>query len=95
MALFLHRAAKLMGVDMMGGDMSADYGDVSELGEDMQAAINALARNGILVGRSDMAFEPFADITRAEMAVALVSLVDHVSSTLGKNDGGLFRVRRR
>ncbi len=77
MALFLHRAAKLMGVDLMGGDMMADFGDISELGEDMQNAIVALARNGILEGRGDMAFEPFADITRAEMAVALVALLDH------------------
>ncbi len=90
MALFLHRAAKLMGVALMGGDMSADFGDISELGEDRQSAIAALARNGILYGRSGIAFEPYSDITRAEMAVALVSLVDHVSSNLRMNDEGLF-----
>ena len=90
MALFLYRAAKLMGVDLMGGDMMVDYGDIAELGEERQNAITALARNGILSGRGSMAFEPGADITRAEMAVALVSLVDHVSSNLSKNDDGLF-----
>ena len=90
MALFLYRAAKLMGVDLMGGDMMVDYGDIAELGEERQNAITALARNGILSGRGSMAFEPGADITRAEMAVALVSLVDHVSNNLSKNDDGLF-----
>ncbi len=95
MALFLYRAAGLMGVDLMGGDsdMMADYGDVAELGEDRQNAIRALARNGILMGRSDMAFEPFADITRAEMAVALVAMLDHTpgvalkKETMGANAG--------
>ena len=93
MALFLYAAAGLMGVDLMGGDMSADFGDISELGEDMQNAINALARNGILAGRSDMAFDPFADITRAEMAVALVAMLDHTPGvalkreTMGANAG--------
>ena len=91
MALFLYRAAKLMGVELMGGDMSADFGDISELGEDMQSAITALARNGILAGRGDMAFDPFADITRVEMAVALVALLDHTpGAPVQKNKAGLF-----
>ena len=90
MALFLYRSAGVMGIDLMGGDMDADFGDIAELGEDRQNAINALARNGILAGRGDMAFDPGSDITRAEMAVALVNLVDHVSSNLGRNDAGLF-----
>ena len=90
MALFLYATANLMGVDLMGGDMMVDYGDIAELGENRQNAITALARNGIMSGRGSMAFEPNADITRAEMAVALVSLVDHVSSNLRKNDNGLF-----
>ena len=91
MALFLYAAAGLMGVDLMGGDMMADFGDISELGEGMQNAITALARNGIMSGRGDMAFEPFADITRAEMAVALVSLLDHTpGAPVHKNKAGLF-----
>ena len=78
MALFLYAAAGRAGVDLMGGDMMADYGDISELAEDRQNAIKALARNGIMSGRG-MAFEPHADITRAEMAVALVNLVRHTA----------------
>ena len=92
MALFLYRAANLMDLDLMGGDMSADFGDVSELGEDRQSAIAALARNGILSGRGDMAFDPYSDITRAEMAVALVNLVDHASGIVTKGADGLFRL---
>ena len=93
MALFLYKAAGLAGVDLMGGDMAADYGDVSELGENRQNAIKALARNGILVGRGDMAFEPGADITRAEMAVALVALLDKApGDKVKKNEAGLYVV---
>ena len=79
MALFLYRAASVAGVDLMGGDMVADFGDIDMLGEDRQNAIKALARNGILAGRGDMAFDPYSDITRAEMAVALVNLVRHTA----------------
>ena len=95
MALFLYAAAGLMGVDLMEGDMMVDFGDISELGEDMQNAITALARNGILSGRSDMAFEPFADITRAEMAVALVNLLDQTpGAPVHKNKAGAVHTRR-
>ena len=90
MALFLYRAAGVMGVDLSEGDMDADFGDVAELGDDRQIAIAALARNGILAGRGDMAFDPYSDITRAEMAVALVNLVDKVSDNVRKNNAGLF-----
>ncbi len=90
MALFLHAAADLMGVDLSGGDMPADFGDVSELGENRQAAIVALAGNGIMAGRSAN-FEPYADITRAEMAVALVNLLDHTpGAPVHRNLQGLF-----
>ena len=79
MALFLYRAADVAGVDLMGGDMMADFGDIDMLGEHRQNAITALARNGILAGRSGMAFDPYSDITRAEMAVALVNLTRHTA----------------
>ena len=76
MALFLVAAAKRMGVDLMGGDMMADFGDIAELGENRRNAITSLARNGIMSG-SGGNFRPHDDITRAEMAVALVALLDH------------------
>ena len=93
MALFLYRTANVAGLDLMGGDMSVDFGDITELGEDRQNAINALARNGILAGRSNMAFEPHADINRAEMAVALVNLVAMVpGAPVDKEDNGTYTV---
>ena len=85
MALFLSRTADVMGVDLSEGDMDADFGDIAELGEDRQSAIAALARNGILADRGDMAFDPGGHITRAEMAVALVNLVDKVSDNVSRN----------
>ena len=78
MALFLYAAAGKAGADLMGGDMMADYGDIADLGENWQNAITALARNGILSG-SGGNFRPNDDITRAEMAVALVNLVRHTA----------------
>ena len=56
MALFLYAAANGAGLDLMSGDMAADFGDLAELGENRQNAIDALARNGILAGRGDMTF---------------------------------------
>ena len=93
MALFLSRTAKVIGVDLMGGTMAADFGDIADQGEDRQAAIKALARNGILMGRSSMSFMPDAEITRTEMAVALVALLDKTpgvglsKATSGDNKG--------
>lgn len=89
MALFLSRAAGVMDIDLSEGDMGADFGDIAELGQDRQDAIAALARNGIMDGRGDMAFDPGSDITRAEMAVALVNLIDKVSDNVSRNKAGL------
>ena len=94
MALFLYAAANRAGIDLMGGDMMADYGDIAELGENRQKAISALARNGIMSGRG-MAFEPNADITRAEMAVALVNLVDKASGHSHQGRRRPVQARRR
>ena len=95
MALFLSRAAGVMDVDLSGGDMDADFGDIAELSDDRQSAIAALARNGVMGGRDDMAFDPHGYITRAEMAVALVSLVAHASDEVRANtDSGLFELKQ-
>ena len=95
MALFLYRSAGIAGVDLMGGAMDADFGDIADLGEDRQIAIKALARNGILTGRSDMAFDPYSDITRAEMAVALVELLVASPNHITKDRQGTIRINKR
>ena len=90
MALFLHRAAGLMGLELEGGDTKADFDDIADLGEDRQNAVKDLARNGILSGRGAMTFAPSSDITRAEMAVALVNLVDKVTPKVTKTKTGTY-----
>ena len=92
MALFLYRAAGVAGIDLSKGNMAASFGDLGEVGAERQTAIAALARNGILNGRSSMSFVPTADITRAEMAVALINLLTKVpgsgvAKNVAKNDG--------
>ena len=95
MALFLAAAAKLMGVNLSGGDMMADFGDIAELGENRRNAITSLARNGIMSG-SGGNFRPHDDITRAEMAVALVALLDHTpGAPVQKNKAGEYLLGRR
>lgn len=93
MALFLYRAAGIADLDLTGGNMMADYGDIADLGEDRQVAIRALASNGILAGRGNV-FDPYSDITRAEMAVALVNFVRMADPGLfvqrGVNAGALI-----
>ena len=93
MALFLYRAAAIADLDLMGGDMMADFGDIADLGENRQVAIKALASNGILAGRGNV-FDPYSDITRAEMAVALVNFVREADPGLfvqrGVNAGALI-----
>ncbi len=78
MALFLNAAASKAGVDLMGGDGDDDFDDIADLGENRQNAIKALARNGIMSG-SGGDFRPHDDITRAEMAMALVNLTRHTA----------------
>ena len=90
MALFLRAAANLMGVDLSGVDITADFGDISDLGDNRQAAIAVLSSNGIMAGRGAN-FEPHADITRAEMAVALVNLLYRTpGAPVHTNSQGLF-----
>ncbi len=88
MALFLHRAAEVAGVDLTGGSGVADFADIAGLDEERRNAIVALARNDILAG-SGMAFRPDASITRAEMAVALVGFLRHASPGLFHQSGAM------
>ena len=58
----------------------------------LAASIERNRRHQILAGRGDMGnFCPLADITRAEMAVALVALLDHApGAPVHKGDDGLY-----
>ena len=75
MALFLTRMADVAGVDL-GDAMSAGFSDLGATGPERVAAINLLASNGIMEGRSLTTFEPTGYVTRAEMAQHLFEFID-------------------
>jgi hypothetical protein len=75
MALFLSRMAARTGVDL--DDLSdADFTDLDGQNSDRVDAINSLVNEGIMTGTGDDTFSPNAHVTRAEMALWLVSFVD-------------------
>ena len=75
MALFLSRMAARTGLDL--DDLSdADFTDLDGESSDRVDAINSLVNAGIMTGTGDDTFSPNAHVTRAEMALWLVSFVD-------------------
>ena len=72
MAVFIARAAKAAGVDL-GGAKDAGFGDIGDIWQEAQDAINRLASKGIIPEGDN--FRPGDDITRAEMATFLVGLL--------------------
>jgi hypothetical protein len=75
MALFLTRAAKAAGIDL-GDAMDMGFTDLGTAGADGVMAINTLASNGIMPGRTATAFDPQDLVTRADMALHLFRLLD-------------------
>ena len=74
MAIFLTKAAGPAGIDTM---MVEDQmlGDISDLSEVAQDAINTVASLGIMAPRSDGVFDPSGIVTRSDMAVHLVGFL--------------------
>ena len=75
MALFLTRMAKVAGVDL-GDAMDQGFSDLGMTGADRVAAINRLAANGIMEGRTLTTFDPTGYVTRADMAQHLFAFID-------------------
>ena len=75
MALFLTRMADVAGVDL-GDAADQGFGDLGMTGADRVAAINVLAANGIMEGRTSMTFDPTGYVTRADMAQHLFAFID-------------------
>ena len=107
MALFLYRAADVAGVDLEPGadDPAAMFSDISELGDNRQAAIKALYSKSIMTGRnitgmtslgapSEDTFAPDEPINRAEMAVYLRNIVRAASPDLFDDDGELADIEK-
>ena len=75
MALFLNVMAARTGLDL--DDLSdADFTDLDGLDSGRVDAINGLVNAGIMTGTGDDTFSPGAHVTRAEMALWLVSFID-------------------
>ena len=106
MALFLHRAATVAGVDFTpaADDQAAMFSDISDLGDAWQTAIKALYAKGIMTGRDATAgisgvgsidtFVPAEPITRAEMGVYLRNFVRAASPDLFNRDGELADIEQ-
>ena len=75
MALFLTRAASAAGVDL-GDAMDEGFTDLDMIGAERSIAINRLAAEGIMKGRTATTFEPLGLVTRADMAQHLFALLD-------------------
>ena len=85
MAVFLARAAGAAGVDL-GDAMDAGFDDIGDTWAEAQDAINQLADKGILP-KGD-SYRPNDAMTRAEMAIALIGLLNKASSNVKIEDDG-------
>ena len=84
MAVFLARAAGVAGVDL-GDTMDEGYGDIDDVWGEAQDAINQLTAKGILPGGDN--YRPDDPMTRAEMALALIGLLDAAGAVDVNDDG--------
>ena len=75
MALFLARAASVAGVDL-GEVMDEGFTDIDMVSAEKRSAINRLASEGIMEGRTATTFEPYGLVTRADMAVHIFTFLD-------------------
>ena len=67
MALFLARAASVAGIDL-GDVMDEGFTDIDMVSAEKRSAINRLAAEGIMEGSTATTFDPYGDVTRADMA---------------------------
>ena len=85
MAVFIARAAEIADVDL-GEAADAGFSDIGDTWQEAQDAINRLASKGILP--KDDSFRPNDAMTRAEMAVALIGLLNKASDDVKINADG-------
>jgi len=75
MALFLTNAAAKADIELEEA-MDMGFTDLGSTGDNRVAAINQLAANGIMPGRTATTFDPTDYVTRADMAQHLFRLLD-------------------
>ena len=80
MALFLHRAANLAGVQLLA-DPADDFTDLDTVSDDTRAAINHMAALEIMTPLRDTQFGPDDEVDRKDMAVMLDNFLK--KATLG------------
>ena len=86
MAVFLARAAGAAGVDL-GDAMDAGFDDIGDTWQEAQDAINQLTGKGILPEGDS--YRPGDGMTRAEMALALIGLLDATGAVEINDDGSI------
>ena len=91
MALFLHRAAEVAGIDL-GEPEEQGFTDIGDSMLEAQRAINDLAGAGIMHGVSNTEFDPSGDVPRKDMAVFLANFVDAASDVVTRQDDGTYRL---
>ena len=93
MSLFLSRLAAAAGVDLDDGS-DAEFTDLAGIGADRVDAINRLVNAGIMTASGDDTFSPLAFVTRAEMALWLVSFMGNFSDDVSLDpDTGLYTIK--
>ena len=95
MSLFLSRMAGKAGVDLdLDDDSDAEFTDLAGIGADRVDAINRLVNAGIMTASGDDTFSPLALVSRAEMALWLVSFMGSFSDDVSlDSDTGLYTIK--
>ena len=89
MAVFIARAAGAAGVDL-GDAMDAGFGDIGDVWQEAQDAINQLADNDMIPSGDN--FRPDDAITRAEMATFLVGLLAEAAPNVTIDSNGAIQL---
>ena len=89
MAVFIARAAVAAGVDL-GDATGAEFGDIGDIWQEAQDAINQLASKDMIPSDGD--FRPGDDITRAEMATFMVGLLVEASPIVALASDGTIEL---
>ena len=85
MALFLARATGPTGITLPP-PVARGYTDIARLSPDARGAIHQLAQLGIMLGTSATTFDPYAPVTRVQMAVLLARFLDAAPTGPGGTD---------
>lgn len=85
MAVFIARAAEVAGVDL-GPAGDARFGDIADIWQEGQDAINRLALKGMIP--SGGSFRPDDAVTRAEMATFLIGLLLEAAPNVTRDSSG-------